>query len=235
MNHKVLPYVRRISFPAKINKQISTETEDKAKEARRKSFGGHSQIERRTPLSCYGWRKPSYIKSKCPDCNPSKDESSQEGAVEERASLSATARHHSRMGFSVHISCYFDSKTNGSMRLYIDCWKLNAQTIPDSYPLPRMYDLLNEARQTAYVSTIDLRSGYHQVKVVAEDQDKTAFTYPFGIYKFPRMLFGLRNAPATFQRLIDNFHSGLNNVLALSYLDIIILSPNFQKYLSDLQ
>ncbi|GFW17404.1 retrovirus-related Pol polyprotein from transposon 297 [Trichonephila clavipes] len=121
-------------------------------------------------------------------------------------------------------------KPNGSMRLCIDNRKLNAQSVPDSYPLPRMDDLLNEAKPTSYMSTID------QVKVAAKDQDKTAFTCPFGIYKFTRITFGLRNAPAIFQRLIDKFRSGLNNVLALSYLDdIIILSPTFQKHLSDLE
>ncbi|GFX90565.1 retrovirus-related Pol polyprotein from transposon 297 [Trichonephila clavipes] len=126
-------------------------------------------------------------------------------------------------------------KPNGSMRLCIDNQKLNAQTVPDSYPLPRMDDLLNEAKPTPYMSTIDLRSGYHQVQVAAEDQDKTAFTCPFCIYKFTRMPFGLRNAPATFQRLIDKFRSRINNVLALSYLYDIILSPTFPKYLSDLE
>ncbi|GFU46128.1 retrovirus-related Pol polyprotein from transposon 297 [Trichonephila clavipes] len=113
------------------------------------------------------------------------------------------------------------------MHLCIDYRKLNAQTVPDSYPLPRMDDLLNEAKTTPYMSTIDLRLGYQQVKVAAEDQDKTAFTCLFGIYKFTRMPFGLRNAPATLK---------LNNVLALSYLDdIIILSPTFQKHLSELE
>ncbi|GFV55379.1 retrovirus-related Pol polyprotein from transposon 297 [Trichonephila clavipes] len=120
------------------------------------------------------------------------------------------------------------------MRLCIDYRKFNTQTVPDSYLLPRMDDFLNEAKLTPYMSTIDLRSGYHQVKVAAENRDKTAFTCPFGIYKFIRIPFGLRNAPATFQRLIYKFRSGLNNVLALLYLDdIIILSPTFQKHLSD--
>ncbi|GFY76104.1 transposon Ty3-I Gag-Pol polyprotein [Trichonephila inaurata madagascariensis] len=71
-NHKVLPDVRRTSFPSKINKQMSTRTVDKAKKEPRKSFRGHSQFESRNPLSCYGCGKPGYIKSKCPDCNPSK-------------------------------------------------------------------------------------------------------------------------------------------------------------------
>ncbi|GFV55619.1 retrovirus-related Pol polyprotein from transposon 297 [Trichonephila clavipes] len=164
------------------------------------------------------------------------NESIQERAVEKRARFSATARHHSRMGISVCLSRCLIPKPNGSMRLCIDYRKLNAETVPDSYPLPRMDDLLNKTKPKPCMSTIDLRSGYHQVKVVAEDQDKTAFTCSFGIYKFTRMPLALRNAPATFQRLIDNFRSGLNNVLALSYLDdIIILYPTFQKYLSDLE
>ncbi|GFS75250.1 retrovirus-related Pol polyprotein from transposon 17.6 [Trichonephila clavipes] len=69
-NHKVLPDVRRTYFHSKINKQIRTV--DKAKEEPRKSFRGRSQFESRNPLSCYGCGKPGYIKSKCPDCNPSK-------------------------------------------------------------------------------------------------------------------------------------------------------------------
>ncbi|GFX59946.1 retrovirus-related Pol polyprotein from transposon 297 [Trichonephila clavipes] len=84
----------------------------------------------------------------------------------------------------------FISKPNGSMRICIDYRKLNTQTIPDSYPLLRMDDLLNEAKTTPYMSTIDLRSGYHQVKVGAEDQEETAFTCPFGIYEFTRMPLG---------------------------------------------
>ncbi|GBM20387.1 Retrovirus-related Pol polyprotein from transposon 17.6 [Araneus ventricosus] len=81
------------------------------------------------------------------------------------------------------------------------------------------------------MSTIDLKSGYHQVKVHEADQDKTAF-----IHKYLRMPFGLRNAPATFQRLIDKFRAGLKNVFALSYLDyIIILSETFDQHINDLQ
>ncbi|GFU08181.1 retrovirus-related Pol polyprotein from transposon 297 [Trichonephila clavipes] len=100
----------------------------------------------------------------------------------------------------------------------------------DAYPLPRMDGPLNEATLTPFISTIDLQSGYHQVKVDDVDQDKTAFICPFGTYRYLRMLFSLRNAPATFQRLIDKFRSGLKDVFALSYLDaIIVLSETFEK------
>ncbi|GBM10103.1 Retrovirus-related Pol polyprotein from transposon 17.6 [Araneus ventricosus] len=127
-------------------------------------------------------------------------------------------------------------KPNGSMRLCVDFRKLNATTIADTYPLPRMDDLLTEAKSTAYMSTLDLKSGYHQIKVHEADQDKTAFICPFGTYKYLRMPFGLRNAPATFQRLIDKFRAGLKNVFALSYLDdIIILSDTFDQHINDLQ
>ncbi|GFU55737.1 retrovirus-related Pol polyprotein from transposon 297 [Trichonephila clavipes] len=96
-------------------------------------------------------------------------------------------------------------KPNGTFRLCIDYRKLNAITVADTYPLPRMDDLLHQAKLTPFMSTLDLRAGYHQVKVHVEDQDKTAFVCPFGTYRFLRMPYGLRNAPATFQRLMNRF------------------------------
>ncbi|GFV55264.1 retrovirus-related Pol polyprotein from transposon 297 [Trichonephila clavipes] len=127
-------------------------------------------------------------------------------------------------------------KPNGKVRLCVDYRKLNSVTKVDAYLLPRMDDLLNEAAPTSFMSTIDLQSGYHQVKVADVDQDKTAFVCPFGTYRYLRMPFGLRNAPATFQRLIDKFRSGLKDVFALSYLDdIIVLSETFEKHLEDLE
>ncbi|UYV63245.1 hypothetical protein LAZ67_2003535 [Cordylochernes scorpioides] len=127
-------------------------------------------------------------------------------------------------------------KPDGGIRLCVDYRKLNARTKADSYPLPRLDDLMHEARHTPFMSTIDLRAGYHQVKVHPADQDKTAFTCPFGTYRYLRMPFGLRNAPSTFQRLIDRFRGGLGHVLVLSYLDdIIVLSDTFEKHITDLQ
>ncbi|GFW41655.1 hypothetical protein TNCV_4035701 [Trichonephila clavipes] len=96
-----------------------------------------------------------------------------------------------------------------------------------------MDDLLQEAKHTAYISTIDLKSGYHQVNVNPADRDKTAFVCPFGTYRFKRMPFGLKNALTTFQRLMDIFRRGLS---VLAYLDdIIIISPTFEQHLADLE
>ncbi|GFW42864.1 retrovirus-related Pol polyprotein from transposon 17.6 [Trichonephila clavipes] len=127
-------------------------------------------------------------------------------------------------------------KPNGTFRLNIDYRKLNEITVADTYPLPRMDDLLHQAKLAPFMSTLDLRAGYHQVKVHVEDQDKTAIVCPFGTYRFLRMPYGLRNAPATFQRLMNRFCNGLEDILALPYLDdIIVLSETFEKHMFDLK
>ncbi|GBL79877.1 Transposon Ty3-I Gag-Pol polyprotein [Araneus ventricosus] len=89
-------------------------------------------------------------------------------------------------------------KPDGKTRLCIDYSKLNEITVPDSYPLSRTDDLLQSAKHTTFMSTIDLKSGYHQINVHPVDRDKTAFVCPFGTFQFKRMPFGLRNTPATF-------------------------------------
>ncbi|GFV71167.1 retrovirus-related Pol polyprotein from transposon 297 [Trichonephila clavipes] len=88
---------------------------------------------------------------------------------------------------------------------------------------------LHDAKSTAFVSTLDLKSGYHQVEVNPADQDKTAFVCPFGTFRYKRMPFGLRNAPATFQRLMDQFRNGLPNVNILVYLDDIVVLSETKK------
>lgn len=79
------------------------------------------------------------------------------------------------------------------------------------------------------MSTLDLQSGYWQIGIHHDDQDKTAFVTPFGMYKFLRMPFGLRNVPATFQRMMDRFKVTLGDTIVLAYLDdIICRSPSFK-------
>ena len=126
-------------------------------------------------------------------------------------------------------------KTDGTVRVCVDYRKLNSVTIPDRYPLPRMDDLLHAAKSTKFMSTLDLQSGYYQVEVALEDRDKTCLISPFGTFRFKRMPFGLRNAPATFQRLINRFKSGIPDICILAYLDdVIICSGSFEEHLKDL-
>lgn len=126
-------------------------------------------------------------------------------------------------------------KKDGSIRVCVDYRRLNAITVPDAYPMPRIDDLLHEAKRTAFMTTLDLRAGYWQVKVKDEDQDKTSFITHFGTFRFKRMPFGPRNAPAIFQRLIDRLKLKVGEVKMLAYLDdLIILSGTFEEHLADL-
>lgn len=127
-------------------------------------------------------------------------------------------------------------KKDGSWRLCVDYRKLNAITDNDSYPMPRIEDLLSAAKRTLFMSTIDLQSGYWQVAVAPEDRDKTCFVTPFGTFRFNRMPFGLKNAPLTFVRLVDKFRAGLGDRAVFAYMDdFLILSKSFDEHLNDIQ
>lgn len=127
-------------------------------------------------------------------------------------------------------------KNNNSYRLCVDYRRLNNVTVADTYPMPRLDELLQLAKPTPFMSTIDLQSGYWQVPVSLEDRDKTCFTTPFGTFRFTRMPFGLRNAPATFVRMMDRFRAPLGDRLIFAYLDdILVLSKTFVEHLEDLK
>lgn len=127
-------------------------------------------------------------------------------------------------------------KKTGEIRLCVDYRRLNSVTVPDRYPLPLITDLINSIKPIGFISLLDLRSGYHQVPVKESDQPKTAFITESGLFKFKRMPFGLRNAPATFQRLVDKVKRMAKDVLMFAYLDdIVVLSSTFQEHLNDLK
>ena len=94
-------------------------------------------------------------------------------------------------------------KKDGSPRFCIDYRQLNEMTTKDSYPLPHQQDVMDNLSTAKFFSTIDLASGFWQIKMAEKDKPKTAFTSRFGLYEFEVMPFGLTNAPATFQRLMD--------------------------------
>ncbi|CAG4935861.1 unnamed protein product [Colias eurytheme] len=132
--------------------------------------------------------------------------------------------------------CVLVPKRNGTYRFCVDYRKLNAVTKTDAYPMPRIDELLQSTKKGCVMSSLDLRSGYWQVSTA--DRDKTAFVTPFGTYRFKRMPFGLKNSPATFQRLIDRFRSGstLGGKTILGYLDdLLVISEDLESHLADLR
>jgi len=114
-------------------------------------------------------------------------------------------------------------KKDGTLRCCVDYRQLNDATRKDAYPLPRTDVCLNAMSGSHWFSTFDLRSSYHQVALDPNDVDKTAFITCRGMYRFRTMPFGLCNAGATFQRLMDLTLTGLNFEVCLAYLDDIII------------
>ena len=127
-------------------------------------------------------------------------------------------------------------KKDGSLRCCIDYRQVNATTRKDAYPLPRTDMCLDAMSGAQWFSTFDLRSSYHQVAMKPEDADKTAFICREGQFKFTTMPFGLCNAGATFQRLMDMIMAGLAYEVCLVYLDdVIVFSSTVEEHFTRLR
>ena len=128
-------------------------------------------------------------------------------------------------------------KKDGSLRFCIDFRKLNAVTVKDAQPLPRIDDTLESLKGACYFSTLDLKSGYWQVPIQEDSKCKTAFRTSSGqLFEFNKLPFGLCNAPATFSRLMDHVLTGLSWKTCLYYLDdIIVFSRTWKEHVNRLR
>ena len=123
-------------------------------------------------------------------------------------------------------------KKDGKLRFCVDYRRLNAVTVKDSYPIPRMDECLDSLGEANVFTTLDCNSGYWQVPVASKDREKTAFVCHSGLFQYLRMPFGLTNAPATFQRSLDIILSGYRWRSCLVYIDdVIIFSRDSEEHL----
>lgn len=121
-------------------------------------------------------------------------------------------------------------------RIVIDYRKLNQNTINDKFPIPNMDGILDKLGKAQYFSSIDLAKGFHQILMHERDVEKTAFSTPFGHYEFIRMPFGLKNAPATFQRLMNSVLRQYINKICVVYLDdILIFSTSLSEHIANIK
>ena len=125
----------------------------------------------------------------------------------------------------------FVRKKDGTLRLCIDFRQLNKATVKNRYPLPRIDDLFDQLRGAKILSKIDLRLGYHQVRIKEEDISKTTFKTRYGHYEFTVVPFGLINALATFMCLMNGvFRKYLDKFVIVFLDDILIYSKSEEEH-----
>jgi len=128
-----------------------------------------------------------------------------------------------------------DASGKRKIRVVIDYRKLNEKTIDEKFPIPQIEEILDSLGKSVYFTTLDLKSGFHQIEMDSNDKGKTAFSTAQGHFEFNRMPFGLKNAPAAFQRAMNSVLTGLIGNICFVYLDdIIIIGKNLENHIENL-
>ena len=120
--------------------------------------------------------------------------------------------------------CVLVPKSDGTLHFCTDFHKLNALSQTDSYPLPRIEDCIDRIGSSKYVTKMDLLKGYWQVPLTDRAKQLSAFVTPYGLYQYRVMPFGLKNAPATFQRMINKLLGRMEGCEA--YIDDVVVYSN---------
>ena len=124
-------------------------------------------------------------------------------------------------------------RTDGSLRICLDYRKINAVTKPDRFPMPNLSDLIFSLHGTTYFTSLDMVSGYYQIPLEDSSKELTAFSTSRNHYQFKRLPFGLKNAPAAFQRHMQAILSGFDRKKVLIYLDdVLIMEKSFSAHLA---
>ena len=127
-------------------------------------------------------------------------------------------------------------KKNGSLRLCVDYRCLNSKTVRDRHPLPRIQETLDNLGGSRWFTVLDQGKAYHQGFISPDSQHLTAFITPWGLFQWNRISFGLTNAPAAFQRHMENILRDLRDKFVIPYLDdVIIFSKTFEEHVVHVQ